>query len=221
MFWTDPSGLRFLFPWVLWRTSPDAVCLTFDDGPDPEWTPRVLDILGSENVQAVFFLTGRKISGNAGILRRMTAEGHAAGNHGFTHIPLAFRRQDRVLDEIRRTDSGIENATGLRPALFRPPYGRFDPRFRAWMRKTGHTLVMWSLMPGDFLAVTPEALIAGVRKRLTGGSMIVLHDGHERSSGMVRALPGILAAIREAGLAVKPPDAAPQAAPHPLRENRE
>lgn len=217
MYWTDPSGLRFLFPWVLWRTSPDAVSLTFDDGPDPEWTPRVLDILGRESVRAVFFMTGRKIRGNEGVVRRVSGEGHIAGNHGFSHIPLAFRRQDRVLEEIRRTDSEIGNATGLRPALFRPPYGRFDPRFRAWMRDTGRTLVMWSLMPGDFLAVTPEALVDAVRKRLTGGAVIVLHDGHERSAGMVQALPGILSAIREAGLAVKPPDAAILTGPRPLR----
>ncbi len=209
MLWTDPSGLRFLFPWVLWRTSPDAVSLTFDDGPDPEWTPRVLDILGQENIQASFFLTGRKIRGNTGILRRMAAEGHTAGNHGYTHIPLAFRRSGRILAEIGKTDAEIENATGKKPALFRPPYGRFDPRFRAWMRRSRHTLVMWSLMPGDFLPVTPEALIAAVRKRLTGGAVIVLHDGHERSAGMVKALPGMLSAIREAGLAVKPPVAAP------------
>lgn len=221
MYWADPSGLRILFPWVLWRTSPDAVSLTFDDGPDPEWTPRVLDILGGENGQAVFFMTGRKIRGNETVVRRISAEGHVAGNHGFSHIPLAFRRPDRVLEEIRRTDSEIENATGRRPALFRPPYGRFDPRFRAWMRDTGHTLVMWSLMPGDFLAVTPAALVAAVRKRLTGGAVIVLHDGHERSSGMVQALPGILSAIREAGLAAKTPNATPQAASLPLRETRD
>lgn len=208
MFWTDPSGLRFLFPWVLWRTSPDAVSLTFDDGPDPEWTPRVLDILGRENIQAVFFLTGRKISGNAGILRRLSAEGHTVGNHGFTHIPLAFRKSGRILSEIGKTDAAIEDTIGKKPVLFRPPYGRFDPRFKPWMARTGHTLVMWSLMPGDFLEMTERTLVERVRSSLHSGAVIVLHDGHARSAGMVKALPGILSAIREAGLSVKPPDAA-------------
>jgi peptidoglycan-N-acetylglucosamine deacetylase len=204
MFWADPSVLRFLWPWALWKATPDAVSLTFDDGPDPEWTPRVLDILGREGVPASFFLTGSKIGGCAGILRRMTLEGHAAGNHGFSHESMAFRRSAWILDEIRRTDEEIENTTGKHPVLFRPPYGRFDPRFRTWMRRTGHTLVMWSLMPGDFLEITPEALTAAVRTRLSAGALIVLHDGHKRSGDMVQALPGILAAIREAGLRVKP-----------------
>jgi peptidoglycan-N-acetylglucosamine deacetylase len=204
MGWTDPSGFRHLFPWALWRAPSAGVCLTFDDGPDPEWTPRVLDLLGREGTPAAFFLTGHRIRGRAALLARMASEGHTVANHGYSHRSMAFRRSGWIQDEIGKTDAEIHSILGRKTEFFRPPYGRFDPRFRRMMRRNGSTLVLWSLMPGDFQEIDRNTLVERVRTRLHPGAVIVLHDGHRRSSVMTAALPGILAAVRGAGLEFAP-----------------
>jgi peptidoglycan-N-acetylglucosamine deacetylase len=206
MVWTNPSPLRFLFPWILWKGDPqtEAVHLTFDDGPDPAHTPPVLDWLRGEGIRAAFFLNGAKTLQAPGIVERIHREGHCLGNHGFSHRRLDFRPGRLVLDEIRRTDEAVFRITGEKPRGFRPPYGRFDPRFRKWMEVTGHRLVLWSLIPCDYLGPPPEALVSRVGRHLHPGAIILLHDGHPNAPHMLKALPGMLEKIRSAGLSIHP-----------------
>jgi peptidoglycan/xylan/chitin deacetylase (PgdA/CDA1 family) len=139
-----------------------------------------------------------------GIVERILVEGHTVGNHGFTHRRMDWKNGRWVLAEIRRTDETIEKITGRRPVWFRPPYGRFDPRFRRWMLATGHRMALWSLLAGDFLELGPDALVDRIRRCLHQGAIVVLHDGHEKTPDMLKALPGILRAIRSAGLSPGP-----------------
>ena len=209
MIWTNPSILRNVFPWILWKGPSNSmdVFLTFDDGPHPEYTLKVLDRLKTEKVTGTFFLNGARVLLHPGIAERIQAEGHSIGNHGHSHCRLDWRKADRVHFEIENADRAIEKAVGRRPVFFRPPYGRFDPRFRRWMRESGHRMVMWSLLAGDFLELETGALQERVWKRIHPGAVVVLHDGHRNAPAMIRALPGLLHRLKTAGFAFKPLDA--------------
>jgi peptidoglycan/xylan/chitin deacetylase (PgdA/CDA1 family) len=205
MFWTNPSILKAVFPWILWKGPPDApdVFLTFDDGPHHEHTAKVLDILKRESAAATFFVNGRNVLLHPGIAERIRIEGHAIGSHGHSHGRLDFRRKDYVLSEIENADLAIEKAAGQRPDFFRPPYGRFDPRFRGWMRESGHTLVMWSLLAGDFLEIGAAPLIERTWRSVRPGAIVVLHDGHRRAPVMISALPELIRRLKAAGYGLK------------------
>ncbi len=190
----NPSPARFLFPWILWKGDATAshVHLTFDDGPHPEYTPQVLDILKTGGVKGTFFLTGENAVRYPGLVRRIVQEGHTLGNHGFTHASLVFKKRKIVLSEIERTDEAIRQITGQNPAFFRPPYGRFDSRFQGWMKKSGHRLVLWSLVTCDFQESSPTALVERVKRHIHPGAILLLHDGHKNSPVMIEALPELL-----------------------------
>jgi peptidoglycan/xylan/chitin deacetylase (PgdA/CDA1 family) len=209
MFWTNPSILRAVFPWILWKGPSDAqnVFLTFDDGPHPEHTAKVLDILKHENAAAAFFLNGRNVLLHPGIAERIRVEGHSIGSHGHSHCRLDWRKRGLVFSEIGGADTAIEKATGRKPVFFRPPYGRFDPRFRGWMRESGHTLVMWSLMAGDFLGMDAGTLVERILRSMHPGAVVVLHDGHPRAPAMISALPELIRRLRAAGYGFKSLDA--------------
>jgi peptidoglycan/xylan/chitin deacetylase (PgdA/CDA1 family) len=136
----------------------------------------------------------------------MRFEGHTIGSHGFSHARLDFRKSGRILSEIERTDSAIEKTTGRRPLFFRPPYGRFDPRFKKMMADTEHRLVIWSLLSGDFLDAPPGILLERVLKHLHRGAIIVLHDGHPNAPDMIGTLPEMVRKLKAALLEPKPLD---------------
>ncbi|HDQ44207.1 MAG TPA: polysaccharide deacetylase family protein [bacterium] len=202
----NPSPARFFFPWILWKGDARSrnVHLTFDDGPDPEYTPRVLDILGAGEVKATFFVTGEKALRHPGLVARIAREGHVVGNHGFSHTSLAFGKRETVLSEIERTDEAVRRITGRSPVPFRPPYGRFDPRFRKWMDHTGHRLVLWSLVTCDFSETSAAALVDRVSRRIHAGAVLLLHDGHPNTPVMLEALPELLGLFRNMKLSPAP-----------------
>jgi peptidoglycan/xylan/chitin deacetylase (PgdA/CDA1 family) len=194
----NPSPARFLFPWILWKgdAATSHVHLTFDDGPHPEYTPQVLDILKTGSVKGTFFLTGENVVRYPGLVRRIAQEGHTLGNHGFTHASLAFKKREIVLSEIERTDEAIRQIVGEKPAFFRPPYGRFDPRFQGWMKKMEHRLALWSLITCDFQESNPIGLVERVKRHIHPGAILLLHDGHRNSPVMIEALPELLDLFR-------------------------
>ena len=209
MMWTNPSILRTVFPWILWKGPADSmdVFLTFDDGPHPEHTPSVLEILKRERVAGTFFLNGRNVLLHPGVAERICFEGHVIGNHGFSHCRLDWKNAEGILAEISDTDAAIQKATGRRPVFFRPPYGRFDLRFRKWMHESGRTLVMWSLLAGDFLELRPDALTGLICRSVHPGAIVVLHDGHPNAPAMIAALPELIRRLKTMGFAFKSLDA--------------
>jgi peptidoglycan/xylan/chitin deacetylase (PgdA/CDA1 family) len=147
-----------------------GLCLTFDDGPDPDSTPRILDILGSHGVKATFFCTGSQVLAWPGIFARMAAEGHAIGNHGFSHLNgLTTPVRTYCADVFRGRDITCSN-------LFRPPYGRLRLRqFRILERSM--KIVFWDIMPYDFdRELDAESSYNILVRRIRPGSVIVLHD---------------------------------------------
>ncbi len=182
------------------------VVLTFDDGPAPPFTEQILDILAEHGISATFFLCGKNVERHPEIARRIVREGHTIGNHTYSH-PFLFARSRRFMaGEIDRAQEAIERITGVRPTLFRPPYGARWFGLMPVLRERGLKMVMWSVMGFDWKYRT-EAIIRAVKNRLHSGAVILLHDGHEHppsagidQSATVAALPAIIESATQAGL---------------------
>ena len=183
-----------------------SVTLTFDDGPAPPFTERVLDILGEHNISATFFLCGKNVERHPEIARRIVREGHIVGNHTYSH-PFLFARSRRFMaEEIDRTQEVIRRVTGVRPTLFRPPYGARWFGLMPVLRQRGLKMVMWSVAGSDWKYNT-EAIVRVTTRRVHPGAVVLLHDGHEQpprggidQSSTVEALPAIIEAVSRAGL---------------------
>ncbi len=187
-----------------------SVVLTFDDGPAPPFTEQILDILAQHKISATFFLCGKNVERHPEIARRILREGHTIGNHTHSHPFLCPRSRRFIAGEIDRAQEVIERVTGVRPTLFRPPYGARWFGLMPILRQRGLTMVMWSVAGFDWKYRT-QAIIKATRRRLHPGAVVLLHDGHEKppaggidQSSTVAALPSIIAAVTESGLAFEP-----------------
>ncbi len=184
----------------------NRVCLTFDDGPASPYTEQILDLLRERNVRATFFVCGKNVERSPDIARRMVAEGHALGNHTYSHLFMYFRGRSRIAKEIDQTQKVIESATGCRPRIFRPPYGARWFGLLPVLRERGMHLVQWSDTGYDWMVGT-KGIVRATLKHLRPGAVILLHDGRETRppsevdrSSTVQALPGIIDGARKMGL---------------------
>jgi peptidoglycan/xylan/chitin deacetylase (PgdA/CDA1 family) len=186
-----------------------GVVLTFDDGPHPRWTPRVLGLLSQHRVSATFFLVGRKVEQHPEIARAILAAGHAVGLHSYAHDRLfSLRGERRVRADLERGIAALERVTGRRPLLFRPPIGHTNPTIARVADSLGLIVVGWTIGGGDGVArARPEHVIARVRRAVRDGAIVLLHDAPEhgdREPAAVRALGAILDAIAAKRLEVVP-----------------
>lgn len=182
------------------------VALTFDDGPDPVYTPEILDILKEKNIPATFFLIGKNVETYPDIAKRIVREGHSIGNHTYTHkslIPLSARA---TFEEIKKAEKAIENVTGLRPTLFRPPRGVYSSYATKLLRDERYTIVLWDVSAVDWAELLPKSIVTNVTGRVKPGSIILLHDSGDlvtfkggNRSATVKALPEILDSLRAGG----------------------
>lgn len=152
------------------------VALTFDDGPDPDWTPRVLAILTRAAVPATFFCVGSKVRDH-GRLHRDSVGVHELGNHTFDHHDLARFALDRCCDELARTSDLMERTYGERPTLFRPPYGHLGGAALLAAAEAGLTTVFWSAQAREDLAgEDPDGVVDDLARQVRPGSIILAHD---------------------------------------------
>jgi len=173
------------------------IAMTFDDGPSPETTPRLLDILKQRNIKATFFMIGQNAERNPAIVKRILAEGHEIGNHSWTHPQLSKLSDDRVTEEINKTQNAIKDASGYTPVLMRPPYGAITARQKDWIEKQfGLNVIIWSVDPFDWkrpgASVIEERILAGARP----GAIVLSHDIHKQT---VDAMPATLDALAAKG----------------------
>jgi peptidoglycan/xylan/chitin deacetylase (PgdA/CDA1 family) len=155
------------------------VALTFDDGPNPPYTDRILDVLERERVRATFFVVGRAAAAYPATLRRMAKDGDSIGNHTWDHSHLLLQTPGAVRSELRRTDDAVYRVTGQRTTLMRPPFGARDFTAIATAKKLGYTIVMWSVPLTDDWQQPGDATIARrVVDNVRDGSIVVLHDGN-------------------------------------------
>lgn len=189
-------------------TSVDArsVALTFDDGPHPEGTPRMLETLAALDVQATFFLSGEQVSRFPTVAREIVARGHAVAVHGYRHVLLSVRGPRATLKDLDRALDVIEHATGVRPGLYRPPYGVATPASLLASRRRGLQLVLWSRWGRDWeRRATPESIAVLATRDLRGGEVVLLHDADHYAAPRswqvtAAALPAIVDAARGRGL---------------------
>lgn len=184
---------------VLWRV-PEAegrVALSFDDGPDPRTTPRVLDLLKERGARATFFVLGARAEAHPELLRRMVEEGHAVGLHSYDHNRLyAFLPPKEVARDIEKCRAIVERACGVRPHWFRPPVGQMSPRTAEGVKRAGAQIVAWSVRGRDGLQRTsPEEVVTRVARGLRAGAIVLLHDAWERPEENPGREPSSLSAL--------------------------
>ena len=178
------------------------VALTFDDVPDPRFTPQVLDILKRKKVRATFFVVGTRANKHPQLVRRIHREGHAIGNHSFSHPDLSRTTLAGMKGQIRRAEQSIEAVVGFRPRLVRPPYGEILTRQLEWAKQAGYTVVNWDVDSSDWRQLAAERVFRNVTRTVRPGSIVLMHAGGgegQSLSGTVRALPRIIDWLREHG----------------------
>jgi cellulose synthase/poly-beta-1,6-N-acetylglucosamine synthase-like glycosyltransferase/peptidoglycan/xylan/chitin deacetylase (PgdA/CDA1 family)/spore germination protein YaaH len=184
----------------------DFVSLTFDDGPDPEWTPAILDILKAEGLKATFFVVGSEAERYPDLVRRIVAEGHEIGNHSFTHPNLAESPETLVRLELNANQRLIESLVGKSMTLFRPPYNadsrpsRLDELEAIRIAQSlGYMTVLENVDPRDWQAESANDLLERVKTARPSGNIILFHDAGGDRSATVEALPAVIAYLRERG----------------------
>lgn len=179
------------------ETTEKVVYLTFDDGPDAEQTPQVLDVLKRNNAKAVFFCIGSRIAGNEALLKRMADEGHQIGIHSFSHangFPLFSR--SRMIADIRQCQQAIEQATGSTTTLFRPPFGVTNPTIGKAVKSLNLKTIGWTIRTYDTNRCSDEKIIRRISRQLRPGAIILLHDRLPQSA---ERLQMVIEAVKKAG----------------------
>jgi cellulose synthase/poly-beta-1,6-N-acetylglucosamine synthase-like glycosyltransferase/peptidoglycan/xylan/chitin deacetylase (PgdA/CDA1 family)/spore germination protein YaaH len=187
------------------------VALTFDDGPDPQWTPKILDILKAANVKAAFFVVGANAERYPGLVRRIVDEGHEIGNHTYYHPNLALCWPEHVRLELNATQLLIETITGRATTLFRPPYAAdTQPSQISELmplqiaQDLDYLVVLENIDPQDWAKPGVDVIVQRVKQQRRDGSIILLHDAGGDRSQTVQALPRILDWLHTRGDAVVP-----------------
>ena len=180
------AGLGVAFP--QWQMFGQSVCqvstdrrlvaVTFDDGPDPEATPALLDQLGRAGVRATFFCVGEWVARHPELARLVASEGHLIGNHSWGHSRgTNLYRVARLREDLQRTQAEIARVTGQSPAFFRPPMGLTNPRVFRVVRELNLTVIGWSARGLDRREPSPERIVGRLMRGLKPGAIFLLHDG--------------------------------------------
>lgn len=199
--YNGPARLAALIvPGVTARRPTGKIHLTFDDGPHPETTPRILEALAAQACPATFFVVGQRAEQHPETVRAVLKGGHGLGIHGWTHHALMWRGYAQTAGEIRRAAETLESLTGRFPRWFRPPYGLFDLSVLRAASELRLRVVLWSVAAGDWKPLEPGELVRRVCRATKKGDIIVLHDAGRGATQVARALPDLIAALRARGL---------------------
>ncbi len=193
----------------VWRGSREGrrVSLTFDDGPDPDATPRVLDILAAQRVPATFFLIGERAARNRTLVRRIAASGHDLGNHSWSHQSLWLAGPRRTVDEVRRSYETIAAIAGTPPRFFRPPWGMTNLALFPVLRKLGTPCVFWTVQTEGRRPAPAPVQVGRALRRARPGAIFDFHDADGvpgAGERLVAALPSMIEGLRAGGYALAP-----------------
>ncbi|MBP2650062.1 MAG: polysaccharide deacetylase [Firmicutes bacterium] len=202
------SELPLTLPQVLPYYGEKTVYLTFDDGPDADNTPAILDILEANNVKATFFVIGNQVEKNPDLLRRIFNAGHAIGNHSYSHIYKdLYQSVNTYTDQLEKTDESIKRVIGVRPRICRAPggsSGTFNKEYWDSLTALGYKEFGWNIVSGDASFTKAGQLVANIKtqikknKFLYSHSIVLMHDGRGHSE-TVKALPEIINYFKSQG----------------------
>lgn len=193
----DPATLPRVLPpnrksvYTRCETALPLIAITFDDGPDPVLTPRLLDLLKERKIHATFFLVGKNAAAFPDVVKRIADEGHELGNHSWSHPLLTQLGKDSVESQLRRTHDAIVKACGVAPLLYRPPYGAVTAAQRARIEKSfGYPAILWDVDPQDWQHPrNAQKVYDRIHSQTRAGSIILCHDIHETT---IAAMPATL-----------------------------
>lgn len=202
-------GWGFFYPVVSrGERAGNTIYLTFDDGPDPRSTSLILDRLAEYGFSATFFVNGKRARRHPELIREILRQGHAIGNHSYSHEPcIMFRGPARLTREIRLTQKVLARA-GVTPALFRPPVGINVPAYAEALHQTGLRAVNFSLRPRDLGNRRTRGLARRILKKIRPGDIVLLHDAWPKNGGeeqWAAELDALFAGIERRGFAVELP----------------
>ena len=176
------------------------IALTFDDGPDARSTPRLLDLLREEKVEATFFCIGKRVEAEPEIVKRMFAEGHRVENHSYAHSNLTnLFPFHKLVADIGAAQHAIESATGRAPTLFRPPIGLSNPNIFRAARGFGLRVIGWNIRTFDTRLLEPQRIVERVERGLRPGAIVLLHDGNIPVERLLVTVRSVISKLREHG----------------------
>ncbi len=196
-----PFFARWLFPKPVYRYATDdkRIYLTFDDGPTPQITPWVLDLLKQEQIKATFFCVGSQITKHPDIFKQIIDAGHQIGNHTFGHKNGWTTSTKNYVESIVKTEKVIESFN-VSSKLFRPPYGRLLPAQIKQLDRLNYKIIMWSVLSGDFSAkLDPEQALTYLTKNTSAGDIIVFHDNRKAYKNLKIILPAYIKQLKKQG----------------------
>ena len=200
--------LQRLYPYGVFRVGTD-VYLTFDDGPIPEVTPKVLAILDKYQVKATFFMVGENIDKHPEVFEQVVQAGHSIGNHTYNHLKGWRTSHEEYMANVTKWENAfnrqsIVNRQSSNRQLFRPPYGKawFGQRYA--LHKKGYRLIYWDILTRDYdHSVTPQEMLANIQRNTRPGSIINFHDSLKSNERMLTVLPQAIEWLRAQGYTLK------------------
>ncbi|WP_400071732.1 polysaccharide deacetylase family protein [Zobellia russellii] len=174
------------------------ISITFDDGPNREFTPKVLDLLEKYNAKATFFCIGEQIEKHPEILKKIIAQGHTIGNHTYSHAnTFGFFSLDKVMNELTRTKKAVYTVTGKEMTLYRPAFGVTNPQIAKAVNQLNIKAIGWNVRSLDTTSRSEKTILERITKKVSKGDIILLHDTSEKT---IRVLEQLLLFLREKNL---------------------
>lgn len=172
------------------RIKEKKIAITFDDGPNPDYTLDVLRILKQYHAKATFFCIGQNVENYPEILKSISEDGHDIGNHSFSHdLMIDFNSTENWLHEIKQTDNAIQRFTGKKAAIFRPPFGVSTPKLAKALKVTEHQVIGWNIRSYDTVIKNPKSVVNRLTNQIKPGAIILLHD---KQSNVLHVLEHLL-----------------------------
>jgi peptidoglycan-N-acetylglucosamine deacetylase len=186
------------------KTHQKEIAISFDDGPATNYTAEILQLLKQDNIKAAFFCIGNRIAGNENIVQQIKDEGHIIGNHSYSHhFWFDMFSSKKMLEDMKRMDHEIEKVTGIRPKLFRPPYGVTNPNLKKAIIKGDYIPVGWSVRSMDTVIEDEKKLLRNITRSLKPGAVFLFHD---TSKTTLNVLPEFIKEVKNKGYHIIPLD---------------
>ncbi|WP_139991734.1 polysaccharide deacetylase family protein [Paenibacillus paridis] len=187
---------------VVEKPSKDAklIAITFDDGPDKNYTTDILDILKEKDVKATFFVVGQQVTKNPKVLERIVDEGHAIGNHTYNHKDLSKLNKQQIIEEVKTADAAIKKAVGFTPVMFRAPYGAVSDTLKDLLKAGNRDMIGWNIDTRDWAGTSVAGIRKMIKKEAKPGGIILMHSfGGKHIKNTVQALPGVIDDLKDMG----------------------